>query len=131
MRKRQSPKPPRAQSQKPEASTAALWFAVAAYMAFIFGLSSISRVPATPEGSDKVLHTLLYGGLGVLFSRALAGRWRSVTPRIIVATTLFGAVYGASDELHQYFNPPRNVEALDLLADTIGAGAGAVALYAW
>ena len=30
-----------------------------------------------------------------------------------------------------YFNPPRNVEALDVLADTIGAGAGAVVLYAW
>jgi VanZ family protein len=48
-----------------------------------------------------------------------------------MATVGFGALYGCSDELHQYFNPPRNVEALDVLADTIGAGAGAIALYAW
>jgi VanZ family protein len=100
-------------------------------MALIFGLSSISHPPGLPGQSDKVLHTLLYSGLGGLFARALTGGWRGVTPRIVIATMLFGAVYGASDELHQYFNPPRNVEALDVLADTVGATLGAFALYLW
>lgn len=112
-------------------SPIALWVPVVAYMAFIFALSSISRPPAMPEGSDKALHALLYSGLGVLFARALAGGWRGVTVRTVIAAACFGAVYGASDELHQYFNPPRNVEGLDVLADTIGAGGGAVVVYAW
>jgi VanZ family protein len=100
-------------------------------MAFIFALSSISHPPALPGQSDKALHALLYSGPGVLFARARAGGWRGVTIPIVVLTFAFGALYGASDELHQYFNPPRNVEALDVLADTIGAGTGAVALYVW
>jgi VanZ family protein len=100
-------------------------------MALIFGLSSIAHVPETPHGTDKIAHTLLYAGLGAVFARALAGGLRGVTLRTIVYAALFGALYGASDELHQYFNPPRNVEAMDVLADAIGACAGAVALYAW
>jgi VanZ family protein len=109
----------------------ALWGPVVAYMAVIFGLSSIAHVPATPAGSDKLLHGLLYAGLGALFARARAGGWRVTTPGAIVAALCVGALYGASDELHQYFNPPRNVEALDVLADTIGAASGAAVLYAW
>jgi hypothetical protein len=113
------------------ASRFALWFPVVAYMALIFGLSSISHPPAMPGGSDKLLHALLYSGLGALFARARAGGWRAVTPAIVATTIAFGALYGASDELHQHFNPPRDVEALDVVADTIGAGAAAIALYAW
>lgn len=122
-----SPKP-KAQSLKPGAL---LWLPVVAYMAFIFLLSSISNPPALPDGSDKGLHTLLYSGLGLLFARALAGGWDRVTPRIIIATVGFAALYGVSDEVHQYFNPPRNVEFLDVVADTIGGGLGSVGLYAW
>ena len=100
-------------------------------MTFIFVLSSIANPPTVPEGSDKELHMLLYGGLGLLFARALAGGWHGVTPRIVIATTLFVALYGASDELHQYFNPPRNVEMLDVVADTIGGSLASIGLYAW
>jgi len=109
----------------------ALWVPVLAYMAFIFALSSISHTPAMPSGADKWLHSLLYSGLGALFARAIAGGWRSVSLGHVVLTVCFGAIYGASDELHQYFNPPRNVEFADVVADTIGAGASAVALHAW
>jgi len=113
------------------ASTGARWLPVVGYMAFIFALSSIAHPPALPRGSDKELHTLLYSGLGALFARACAGGWRGVTPRIVIATIVFAAAYGASDELHQYFNPPRNVEALDVLADTIGGALASSGLYAW
>lgn len=108
-----------------------LWLPVVAYMAFIYALSSVSHPPALPDGSDKGLHGLLYAGLGALFAAALAGGWRDVRLSIVAWTVCFGAVYGASDELHQYFNPPRNVEALDVLADTIGAGTAAAAMYGW
>jgi VanZ family protein len=111
--------------------TLALWAPVLAYMVFIFGLSSISHPPAMPGGSDKWLHSLLYSGLGALFSRALSGGWRRVALRHVALTICFGAIYGASDEFHQHFNPPRNVEVADVVADTIGAGAAAAALHAW
>jgi VanZ family protein len=100
-------------------------------MLFIFTLSSIAHPPALPSGSDKFLHGLLYAGLGALVARAIAGGWHTVTMVHVLATAVFGALYGVSDELHQYFNPPRNVEALDVLADTIGAAAAAATLYAW
>jgi VanZ family protein len=109
----------------------ARWAAVLGYMAFIFLLSSVSNPPTTPRGSDKVLHGLLYAGLGALFARAFDRQSSRSLPAVVVATAVFGGVYGASDELHQYFTPPRNVEALDVLADTIGAAAGAAALGAW
>ncbi len=112
-------------------SATALWLPVVGYMAFIFALSSITHPPAMPDGSDKVGHTLLYAGLGLLFARARAGGWRGVSLGVIVATAVFAAVYGVTDEVHQYFNPPRNVEAADVLADTIGGSLGAIALRAW
>jgi VanZ family protein len=117
--------------QLPVVRTATLWLPVALYMVLIFALSSVSHPPATPAGSDKVLHALLYAGLGALVTRALARGWRGVTLRIVVAATVFGAIYGVSDELHQRFNPPRSVEALDVLADTIGSGLAAIVLHAW
>lgn len=113
------------------AHTASLWLPVLGYMAFIFVLSSIANPPTVPEGSDKELHMLLYAGLGLLFARALAGGWQQVTPRVVIATIVFVALYGASDELHQYFNPPRHVEILDVVADTIGGGLASIGLYAW
>jgi VanZ family protein len=107
------------------------WLPVAAYMALIFALSSIQRPPAMPGGSDKVLHALLYSGLGFLFARAWAGGAARVGARTVMAAMVFGALYGASDEFHQYFNPPRSVEVADLVADTIGACLGAGVLWAW
>ncbi|MFN7980813.1 MAG: VanZ family protein [Vicinamibacterales bacterium] len=117
--------------ENPTTSAAALWLPVVGYMAFIFALSSISHPPAMPDGSDKLGHTLLYAGLGVVFARARAGGFRGVTVGVVLTTALFACLYGVSDEVHQYFNPPRNVEALDVLADTIGGSLGAIALYAW
>lgn len=101
-------------------------------MAFIFGLSSISKTPTFVSGIDKYLHALLYAGLGAVVVRALTGGLRRrVTLPIVAATIVFGAVYGVSDEFHQSFVPMRNVEALDVVADTVGAGIAAIVLYAW
>lgn len=109
-----------------------LWAPVAGYMALIFVLSSIPNPPALAQASsDKGLHFLLYAGLGALVVRALAGGLgRPVTIRTLVVAVLVSAAYGATDEIHQYFVPPRQMEALDLAADTIGAAASALMLYA-
>jgi VanZ family protein len=105
---------------------------VIAYMAFIFALSSISRTPAFVGGIDKYLHATLYAGLGALVVRALTGGLRRrVTLGIVAATIVAGAAYGISDEFHQSFVPMRSVEAMDVVADTVGTSIAAVALYAW
>lgn len=109
----------------------ALWVPVIGYMAFIFALSSISRPPATPAGTDKLLHATLYAGLGVLIARAIAGGVTAITWHTVIRTALWGGLYGVSDELHQYFNPPRSVEVMDVVADTIGSGLGAASIYWW
>ncbi|HEX7798063.1 MAG TPA: VanZ family protein [Vicinamibacterales bacterium] len=103
-----------------------------AYMAFIFGLSSISNTPAFVSGIDKYLHATLYAGLGAVVAHALTGGFRRrVTVGIVAATIAIGAAYGISDEFHQSFVPMRSVEAMDVVADTVGASLAAVALYAW
>jgi VanZ family protein len=108
-----------------------LWAPVALYMLMIFGFSSVSNPPALP-GSDKNLHALLYAGLGLLLTRALSKGFDSpVRLGTAVLATVLAAMYGVSDEFHQHFVPPRQVEALDVVADAIGAGAAAFGLYAW
>jgi VanZ family protein len=109
-----------------------LWAPVVLYLACIFGLSSVSNTPTVPVVTDKDLHMVLYFGLGVLLTRALS---RGFQPPVRLGTALLvtalAMLYGMSDELHQYFVPPRQVEGLDVLADAIGAGIAAFGLYAW
>ena len=102
-------------------------------MIFIFWLSSISRPPDLPGGvSDKAAHGLLYCGLGALLVRARAGGWRRpVTLGIAAGAIVVATLYGISDEIHQYFVPPRQVEVRDVLADALGASVAAGALYIW
>lgn len=96
-------------------------------LAIYFG-SDQDRLPG-PEGIpffDKFAHFGAYGLLGTLWARALGhggASWRTVIWAAVIAS-----VYGATDELHQSFNPGRSVEFADWVADTAGA-ALAVGLY--
>ncbi len=109
-----------------------LWAPVVLYAALIFGLSSIHSPPSAPSSlSDKDLHVVLYAGFGALVVRALARGWRrAVTARAAVLAVVVCGVYGVSDEVHQHFVPPRQVEVLDVVADTIGGAIAAGGLYA-
>jgi VanZ family protein len=101
-------------------------------MGLIFALSSITETPTLPEGADKNVHGLLYFGLGILLIRALSGAVRArVTLSTAVAATAIAGLYGVSDEFHQFFVPPRQMDALDVAADTIGAAAAAFGVLAW
>ena len=106
------------------------WGPLAVYAGAIFVLSSMPHppVPALPISyADKLLHALEYSGLGCLLCRALALGGRGFSGRTAVAATIgLGALYGASDELHQLFVPARSADVLDWVADVIGASAGAV-----
>ena len=108
-----------------------IWAPVVLHMMFIFVLSSMSSPPTLPGGlGDKSGHALLYCGLGALLVRAWAGGWRRpVTWGTAVAAVAAATLYGVTDEIHQHFVPHRQTDFADVLADAVGAGAAAGALY--
>jgi VanZ family protein len=103
-------------------------------MLLIFVASSMSDpVPTGLESlSDKLLHFGGYLPLGVLLVRTFAkAKWSGVGRRSVVSAMIVGALYAASDELHQYFTPGREADPLDLLADCAGVALGAAGVWAW
>lgn len=76
-------------------------------------------------GEDKVVHFALFAVLA-----ALLGRWgRSAGfARPLLLAVLLATAYGAGTEALQTVVPGRSAEWLDLVADGVGALAGAVAI---
>jgi VanZ family protein len=110
-----------------------LWWPVLAYMAAIFGASSLSHVPSPPAGlSDKQVHFALYAGLASVILRALAGgSWRRVSLGVSLGAALIATTYGVLDEFHQLLVPGRSFEILDMVANALGALLAAVTLWTW
>ncbi|MBI1388069.1 MAG: VanZ family protein [bacterium] len=106
-------------------STMRYWLAPIAHMALIFYLSSREQFPGPPSFipyPDKIAHTFLYGLLGFLFLRALLkGEYARITWRAAGLAIALAALYGATDEFHQYFVPNRTTDVMDWLADLSGA----------
>jgi VanZ family protein len=86
------------------------------------------RVPILFSAQDKALHLACYAVLAFLaFFAALSQRWVVTTStlaavKVLAATCLFGIV----DELTQFFVPGRLVDALDLVANSIGCLIGTI-----
>jgi len=110
-----------------------LWAPVGLLMAIEFGLSAQPRVPAGPfPHADKWAHAITYAALAAAWLRALAGgRWEGVTADRALWAAVAAVAYGVTDEWHQSFVPGRSAEAIDLVADTVGAGLAAGGLGAW
>ena len=109
------------------------WVPVVLYAGVIFYLSAQShpedQLPSflLKDVSDKVLHAVEYGILGLLCYRAF--RWAAgpaVARQAVVLAIVTASVYGITDEVHQFFVPFRESSWLDWLADTIGAAIGAI-----
>ena len=102
---------------------ARLWAAPVIYAIAIFVLSSIPTPPAPPGAvTDKQVHALVYAGLALLVLRALAaGDASRVTFGRALGASAIAAAYGVTDEWHQWFVPGRVADALDLLANAVGA----------
>jgi VanZ family protein len=109
------------------------WALVLAYMGVLFAFSSVQNPPALPgEPSDKLMHGLLYAGLGSVSLRALVDRrWDRVTARRAMDAVLIAVAYGGFDEFHQSFVIGRQSDFADLSANTVGAAAAAVVLWLW
>lgn len=103
-----------------------------AYCALVYSISALSAPPAPEypfEWGDKISHALAYAVMFMLAVRAarLLGSDRPVVSRLLPAF-LFCIVYGASDEIHQYFVPGRSCDIFDWIADAVGAASMAWAL---
>lgn len=100
----------------------------------IFTASSIPAAdfPDSPIFSqDKLLHFIVFFGFAVLLERALhhQNRFPALASRSHLATLVTTVLYGAIDELHQYFVPGRSPDYRDLLADTVGAIAAVLMVW--
>ncbi len=109
------------------------WGPAWAVMALIFALSAVSYVPSAARAIDDGLwHGLGYGLLAALVLRALAeARWQAVTGRTALLAAAIAALYGVTDELHQWFVPGRAAQWSDLAADATGAAVACGALLVW
>ena len=99
---------------------------LAAYCLFIFILSSIpgENFPELDfKFSDKLVHLVVYGILFLLFFYSLKNQTKSIKlqKNPLEYSVLFTALYGITDEIHQYFVPNRSCELSDWIADIAGA----------
>ena len=103
------------------------WVPVILYAGSIVTLSSMStpqtHFPSWVDGiSDKILHALEYAVLAILCYRAfLNGAGKRVAAYAVPLAMVAAILFGATDEIHQYFVPLREADGLDVLADATGA----------
>jgi VanZ family protein len=101
------------------------WAAVTVYAVAIFFASSTPRplgIQGLPPGVDKLIHAAVFGGLSLTVWRAMRCSAPRLSPiRLAALAGLIATLYGVSDEIHQWFVPGREMDALDVAADGIGA----------
>ncbi len=100
------------------------WIPVVLYCSIIVYLSSQSypsrHLPSFVFGlSDKLVHAVEYGLLGILLYRAF--QHTSHTVRSVSLAIICAVGFGISDEIHQWFVPHRHADIWDVLADGAGA----------
>jgi VanZ family protein len=97
-------------------------FYLAGALVVILSLAPAATLPPTSIG-DKAEHVLAYALLGLLGSLS--------SERGVLRTILGVSAFGIAIEMLQTFSPGRSPDALDVLADVVGAtlgGGAAVAL---
>jgi len=99
------------------------WLPVLLCMTTIIILSAQPRLkpPIKFPNSDKVYHTIEYGGLGVLLARAVWATLRTPSPMVAAIVSLAGGVgMAVADEAFQSTVPGRESTVTDVVADAIG-----------
>ena len=104
----------------------------------VIWMAGISWLSSQPDASlpdfwrfayhDKLEHLGFYIVLGVLLCWSFRATGTTAVKALLWAV-LVGALFGASDELHQQFVPTRRCEATDWAADVVGVVMGSVALW--
>jgi len=104
-----------------------------AWAVLLFVLSSIPDLAFPVQvfsWDDKIHHAAAYTPLGFLLLRAIAGKERCGQKDLWLAIVI-GALYGASDEIHQHFVPGRVMDWTDAAADSVGVMFGSWIFYKW
>lgn len=110
------------------------WLPVVAWMALIFFVSSMPRLPMV---APPFWQELLSKGAHFSEYAVLAGLlWRALPPTLSVSwpywlSWVIAALYAASDEFHQSFVPNRDASLEDVAFDVAGALAALVAIFLW
>lgn len=101
------------------ASLLGRWLPVVAWAAVIFAFSSVPSLSSGLGDGDlylrKTLHVAEFAILAALLLRAVR------THRLAL---VLGALYAASDEVHQHFVPGREGRPIDVAFDTAGLVVG-------
>jgi VanZ family protein len=109
-----------------------VYIALVIYWLLLLGATSLpaDQVPDVRTG-DKLNHFLAYLGLAALLNTALLLQDRFTLLKKNNNLFTFGmtALYGALDEVHQYFIPGRSCEFLDWVADVSGATVGITIIF--
>lgn len=80
---------------------------------------------------DKTAHAVLFFGLAALINITLSRAPKSgLRHHAYMLAFLFAVAYGLTDEVHQAFVPGRTASIFDVLANTIGAAAAQVFIFA-
>jgi VanZ family protein len=104
------------------------------YAGLIFVASSIPQPvwPYVPVPEfDKFIHTLEYAILCLLICWAQSHPNSPPKPieKVVLFSIIASSLYGASDEVHQYYVPGRNSDVLDWVFDTLGASLAGFVWY--
>lgn len=107
------------------------WLPIPVYVGIVLAVSALF-VPRAPFSvNDKLIHAFEFAGLGVLVARALIAQFPQSRPLGHAFTAaLFCLGCGALDEWVQSYQPLRNSDFHDLMADAIGGLLGALFVYA-
>jgi len=99
-------------------------------MAYCLAIFLVSSIPGSQLGTpapDYLMHGLEYLILGFLTLEWLKStRAPSLMAPLALALAAWGlsSLYGALDEIHQYFTPGRFCDPRDWFSDTMGAALG-------
>ncbi|MBD3234894.1 MAG: hypothetical protein GF315_14315 [candidate division Zixibacteria bacterium] len=114
---------------------ATFWFVVAlSYAGFITYISSQPQLPTQDLGidlGDKVMHVGAYFVFGIFWYKAFAAIKTNMRIPVIWIVFVYGMIFAAIDEFHQYFVPNREMEFLDFAADVLGIALAIILVRLW
>lgn len=108
------------------------WMAVIFFFSSLSGKQTAGPPPLWYFIERKGAHVFEYGLLMFLSFRYLLLSYRRESyNKILVVAALFSLMYGATDELHQFFVPLRGARFSDVLIDGLGILLMCLVLYLW